>query len=403
MKKSEELSVLFFIKKTKLLKNGEAPIFVRIYNNFKRVEFGMKYSVPPKHWDNEKQEVKNKYSQYTLINSKIEDVRKQISSIVYFYKMEECEISPQIVKDKLLGKTKSRKTILGIFKEHNEKVHKLKGIDFAPDTVQRYDTSLMHTKDFIKWKYNREDLYLDEINQQFISNYELYFKTVRNCAHNTTIKYIKNFKKIIRIALDNKWIQNDPFSNIKYKLKQVDATYLTEEELNLIRKKEIGFSRIAQVRDVFLFCAFTGLAFADVKGLRLEHVSTDKDGITWLHKRRQKTEQMSSIFLIDSAKEILAKYANDPVLQIEGKLLPVLSNQKMNAYLKEIADICGINKNITTHCARHTFATTVALGNNVPIEVVSKTLGHSTIKMTQRYAQTTENLIKKNMSKIANY
>ncbi len=241
---------------------------------------------------------------------------------------------------------------------------------------------------------------LDELNQQFVKDYELYLKTVRNCNHNSATKYLKNFKKIVRIALANNWMEKDPFASIKFKLKPVDAVYLDKYELQLIMNKEIKIGRIDQVRDTFLFCCFTGLAFSDVKGLKQEHLSTDDDGCLWINKKCQKTNQLSTIFIIDGAKKIIEKYKDHPACQLNGVVLPVLCNQKMNAYLKEIADICGINKDISTHTARHTFATTVALGNNMSMEVVSKTLGHSNIKMAQRYARTTQELIKNNMQKI---
>jgi len=209
----------------------------------------------------------------------------------------------------------------------------------------------------------------------------LYFKKVRNCAHNTTVKYLKNFKKIVRIALDNDWMKKDPFATIRFKLKPVDAVYLTNEELDCLIHKEISIERLRQVRDVFVFCCFTGLAFCDVKSLKREHISTDVNGITWIHKKRTKTKQMSTIFIIDAAKDLMKKYEKQPDLIEKSAILPVLNNQKMNAYLKEICTLCGINKPISTHTARHTFATTVALENNIPLEVVSKTLGHVTTQV----------------------
>jgi len=272
---------------------------------------------------------------------------------------------------------------------------KLIGIEFAPDTVQRYETSYMHTKDFIRWQYKREDMALEELNHKFVINYELYLKTERNCSHNTAIKYLRNFKKIVRIALANGWLKKDPFATVKFKLKPVDAIFLTKVELDTIINKAFEIDRLRQVRDVFIFSCFTGLAFSDVKSLRLEHFSTDKNGIAWIHKKRKKTNQMSTIFVIDAAKKLIDRYKDWPELMEKGAVLPVLSNQKMNAYLKEIAVLCSIFKQISTHTARHTFATTVTLENNIPIEVVSKSLGHSSTKMTQRYARTPEALIKK--------
>lgn len=398
----ESIKVICFIKKTKRLKNGEAPIFIRITLDNERDEFGVKKSVNPKYWNNDRQLVKDSCPNAPEINNLLNEYRNRIHTYYQVMKMDKQAATPRILKEKILGKKESKHTILKIFQDHNDNAKKLAGIDFASDTVQRYETSYMHTRDFIRWQYKREDIALEELNQQFIKQYELYLKTVRNCSHNTTIKYLKNFKKIIRIALANNWLKQDPFASVKFKLKPVDAIFLTKDELEKIRTKEITIERIAQVKDIFLFCCFTGLAFSDVKSLKKEHISVDAEGITWIHKKRQKTNQMSTIFLIEAAKQILGKYKNHPEVIEKGFLLPVISNQKMNAYLKELADLCGIEKPISTHSARHTFATTVTLENNISLEVVSKSLGHSNIKMTQRYARTTENLIKKNMQNIAN-
>ncbi|WP_010661904.1 site-specific integrase [Marinilabilia salmonicolor] len=397
----KNVKILFFIKRTKLLKNGEAPIFVRITINKERTEFAAKKSLKPKYWSDVQEKVKRTAPNAEEINEALNKTKKRLLSIIDYLSYEEEPVTPRLVQERFLGKKEQRRTILKIFKEHNDNAKKLVGIDFAPGTVERYETSYKHTRDFIRWRYKQEDLALDDLNQQFVKDYELYFKTERNCGHNSTTKYLKNFKKIVRIALANGWMKKDPFATIKFKLNQVDAVYLTDEELEAIRKKELHIERIDQVRDIFLFCCYTGLAFSDVKTLKPEHLATDKDGFLWIHKKRQKTNQMSTIFVIDAARRLLEKYQNKPELQDKDILLPVLSNQKMNSYLKEIADLCGIEKAISTHTARHTFATTVALENDMPLEVVSKTLGHSNIKMTQRYARTTENLIKKNMQKIA--
>ncbi len=397
----ENVKILFFIKRTKLTRNGEATIFIRITINKERTEFSLKRKVLPKLWCDKTERIKGRTELASELNQFIDQYKKKVLSYIDFMVLDDQEITARIIQERLMGKKEKRRTILKIFQEHNENARKLMGIDFAPDTVQRYETSYMHTKDFIKLQYKREDMALDELNHQFVKNYELYLKTERKCAHNTTIKYLKNFKKIVRIALANNWMKKDPFASIKFKLKQVDAIYLTNEELQQLINKKILIKRIAQVRDVFLFCCFTGLAFADVKSLKAEHLSVDINGTTWIHKKRTKTDQISTIFVIEAANKIIKKYEDNPQVMEKNALLPVLSNQKMNAYLKEIADLCRINKPISTHTARHTFATTVALENNIPLEVVSKTLGHSNTKMTQRYARTTENLIKKNMEKIA--
>lgn len=400
MSETENLKTLCFVKKTKLLKNGEAPIFIRVTLGHDRAEFGIKKSVLPKLWDDTAQRVKKTSPTSSEINTMLDNYLLNIKSIVDYLKFTQDIISPQEIINKIHGKKEQRRTILQVFGEHNAKTAKLLGIDYAKSTVQRYETCYAHTQDFIRWKFKRDDYPLDQLNQQFIKDYEFYLKTERKCNHNSATKYLKNLKKIVRIALANNWLTQDPFATIQFKYKPVDAVFLSEVELEQILKKEIKIERLALVKDIFVFCCFTGLAFSDVKGLKKEHLSTDKEGFLWINKRREKNNQMSTIFVIDGARRIIEKYKNHPVVMNENLVLPVLSNQKMNGYLKEIADICGVQKSVTTHTARHTFATTVALGNNIPIEVVSKTIGHSSIKMTQRYARTTETLIKKNMEKI---
>lgn len=395
------MRTLCFIKKTKLLKNGEAPIFIRITMGSERSEFGTKRSVLPNRWDDSLQRVKGNTPIASEINTLLSNLEQKISAAAEYLAFVQEKVSPEAVLARIHGKKETRRTILQVFEEHNSRARALVGIDFAPGTVQRYETSYKHTRDFIRWKYKKDDLPLEALSHQLIRDYELYLKTERKCNHNSATKYLKNFKKIVRIALANRWLENDPFASIKFTLKPVDAVYLTEQELGAVMQKELRVERVAQVRDVFLFCCFTGLAFSDVKGLKKEHLSRDSDGSRWIHKKRQKTNQLSTIFVIEAAWRILEKYKHHPMVLDKDMLLPVLSNQKMNSYLKEVMDLCGIDKPISTHTARHTFATTVALSNSIPIEVVSKTLGHSSIKMTQRYARTTENLIKKNMQKIA--
>ncbi|MBI5539544.1 MAG: site-specific integrase [Bacteroidia bacterium] len=261
------------------------------------------------------------------------------------------------------------------------------GKDFAPETVERYETSLMHTENFIKLFYKKTELPISQINHKFITDYELYFKTERNCSHNTTMKYIKNFRKIIRIALANGIIKTDPFSNFKMTIKKVDREYLNEEELEILLNKKFDFQRLEQVRDCFLFSCFTGLAHSDLKRLTKENIVTGTDGKLWVKINRKKTNNLSSIPILPITKSLIEKYAYNEYCMTHNVLLPVYTNQRMNAYLKELALICKINKNLSSHIARHTFATTVTLNNDVPIETVSKILGHSSINMIKIYAR----------------
>ena len=211
---------------------------------------------------------------------------------------------------------------------------------------------------------------------------------------------MKNFKKIIRVALANEWIIKDPFSKIKLTFKKVEKFFLTEEELKTIIDKKFHIERLQHVKDIFIFGCFTGLAYVDIKKLTPENLVVGPDGKKWINTMRTKTGSKSNIPLLPITEGIIEKYHDDPYCVIHNVLLPVLSNQKLNSYLKEIADICGINKTLTTHIARHTFATTVTLNNDIPIETVSKMLGHSSIKMTQTYARLLDKKVGQDMEKL---
>ncbi len=276
------------------------------------------------------------------------------------------------------------------------------GKDFAPATVKRYETTRSHLKEYILFQYKEQDVTLKSVNHEFITGFEHYLKTKHKCNHNTAVKYVRNFRKIINLALKNDWISRDPFRNIHMRMQRVDRDYLTKTELEIMRQKEFKMERLSKVRDIFVFCCFTGLAFSDVKRLSKDHLQESNDGSKRIVIKinRVKTDTPCRIPLMSIPVAIIDKYKDDLYCQKHGVLLPLPSNQKMNAYLKEIADQCGINKNLSTHIARHTFATTVTLANGIPIEIVSKMLGHSNIATTEIYARILNASIDKEMSKL---
>ncbi|MCF0075706.1 site-specific integrase [Dyadobacter sp. CY261] len=279
-------------------------------------------------------------------------------------------------------------------------MEQLIGIDYAYATFQRYQTSLQRTENFLKWKFKVPDVHLADLNYQFISDFEFYLKTVCSCGHNSTMKYLSNFKKIVLICVKNDWLHKDPFFAYRMPKIGVDRVALSAEELLTIIKKKFITERLRLVRDIFVFSCYTGLAYVDVQKLRRSEIIIGIDGGQWLQIKRQKTESRSSIPLLPEAITILNKYENHPQCASTSRLLPVLSNQKMNAYLKEIADVCGIEKNIMFHLARHTFATTVTLSNGVPIESVSKMLGHRDLRTTQLYAKVIDSKISEGMKRL---
>lgn len=238
---------------------------------------------------------------------------------------------------------------------------------------------------------------MKEIKYQFIVDFENYLRTECNCNANTTAKFIQFFKRIIIIARNNGWMQHDPFANYKIRIKKVDRGYLTEEELQKIKQKELTIDRLIKVRDIFIFSCFTGLAYVDAKNLTYDNIKKGVDGNLWIITKREKTDTPVTVPLMSIPLEIIEKYRNK---QPNCKVLPLLTNQKMNSYLKEIGDLCEIEKNLTFHLARHTFASTTTLAKGVSIEAVSKMLGHTNIKTTQIYARVTENMISNEMHKL---
>lgn len=392
-------TVLYYIKRAKKHKDGKFPVYARITVNGMRAEFVVNASIEETHWDNKLGKVKGNSKQAKEVNAYLEMVKVNIA--IKKRELEEtgAQITALQLRGAYLGLDLSSRTILSIFKDHNAMIEGLVNKDFAPGTLERYNTCLKHIEDFMKLKYNRSDMNLYEITPMFIRNFEYYLKISRTCSNNTTIKYIKNFKKIVRIALANGWMKSDPFATISYHLDDVDTAYLTEEELNLLINKHFEIERLQLVKNIYVFCCFTGLAFVDVLSLKYSDIE-DKNGKLWINKKRQKTKNWCTIPMLEPAIKLMDQYRENPRCIANGTVLPVISNQKMNAYLKEIADICRIKKNLSTHTARHTFATTVTLANQVSMEVVSKMLGHSSINMTKKYARVVDDLVSRDMQKL---
>jgi len=399
--KRSTFSVAFYVRKTRINKPGESPISVRVTVDGVRADTVAKKMVKPQLWDTARGKAVEHTAYTKELNMYLDSLRAKFIRIHRDMEQDGEEyITAQAIVNRYLGRDKpERHTLLEVFREHNEKCRALSGIDMAPATVERYETSLKHTREFIQHTYNRDDIYLDELDRQFIEDYEFYLKTVRKCAHNTTTKYLKNFKRIIHVALNKEWLKKDPFQGIRFSLQPVKRDFLEKHEIEKMYRKEISIERLSQVRDIFIFCCFTGLAFTDVKQLGPEHISTDLNGNKWIRKARQKTKNVCHIPLMDIPVTIIEKYKDYPHFQEKGALLPVLCNQKMNAYIKEIATICGINKNLSTHCARHTFAT-LMLAHGVTIDNVAKMLGHSDTKMTRHYAKVLDSSIMRDMQQV---
>ncbi len=391
---------MFYIRRTKLTREGEAPILLRLTVNGIRTEIHIKKTVQPSLWSAAKGKAIEKNHHCKELNLYLDSVRLRLMKLQREMEVDGVLVTAHSLIDRYLGKDQpERHTLMEVFRDHNKKCKKLEGIDMAPATVLRYETSLRHTLEFMQHTYRRDDIYLDELNRQFVKDYEFWLKTERKCCHNTAAKYLKNFKKIVLIAMEKEWLERDPFAGLKFTLEDVERDFLESHEIEMMWRKQIGIERLEQVRDIFMFCSLSGLSFSDVKQLRPEHIATDTHGNKWIRKARQKTRNMCNIPLMEIPLQIIEKYRDYPYCVAHGVLLPVLSNQKYNSYLKELADICGIKKKISSHVARHTFGT-YALANGVSIESVAKMLGHTDTKMTRRYARVLDSTILREMSGI---
>ena len=400
--KRNTLSVLFIIKKAKLLKNGEAPICMRITVNKRVVEVMIKRSIPVDLWNQKKECSKGKDRVATELNHYINTIRAKVLQIHRELEIDNKPITADTIKDCFYGRDKVQRSLLEVYAEHNEKCRALIGKEYTESTVTKFDTSINRLKEYIRSCYHRDDIMLAELDGQFIRDFDFWLKTDKHCQNNSALKHLKNLKKVVRIALANDWIKKDPFYGIHFKQEEVNVEFLSREELDVLMNKGFTIKRLEQVRDIFVFCCFTALAFVDVQQLSREHLIKDNNGTLWIRKARQKTNQMCNIPVLSIPQRILRKYEDNAECIKKGVLLPVISNQRMNAYLKEIVDLCSITKRLTTHVARHTAATVVFLANDVSMENVSKILGHSNIRMTQHYAKVLDSSIMRDMVNVKN-
>ncbi|MDR6943642.1 site-specific recombinase XerD [Mucilaginibacter pocheonensis] len=383
----KSFGLMFFLKQPKNQNETLRFIYVKITVDGKATELSTKRKCELSRWNTAAgRESGNKESTKEL-NYYLDTLEQMIYQAKRSLNDSDKPVSGQAIKDIINGVTEKPRMILDVFKHHNDQMKALEGIDYASGTIGRYEISMQHTKDFIRWMYKIDDKPIKELNYEFISQYAFWLKTVRKCNHNSTMKYLANFKKVVLICVKNRWLPADPFANFKLTKKEVEKIALTELELKKVIERKFETERLDLVRDIFVFSCYTGLAYADVKNLKRSDIKDGVDGKEWIFINRKKTNSASHLPLLAQAKKILSKYREHSRCADSGYALPILTNQKMNSYLKEIADSCKINAELTFHIARHTFATTVTLNNGVSIEAVSKMLGHSSIRQTQHYAK----------------
>jgi site-specific recombinase XerD len=392
-----KITVHIYAKTSKANKNGQLPIYFRLTVNGERFEFSTKKFVEKSKWSSEQSKMKGNSDEARTLNNYLDLIKSKVFDIQMELLHKNEKLSIENFKSRLTGTHERERMIIPIYQSHNDKIKDLIGNGYAYGTLERFKISLKHLQEFILWKYNVSDISINKIDYAFVTEFEFYLRSVKKCNNNTAVKYVRNFRKIIKICLDNDWLDKDPTTRYEGKMKEVERDFLTEEELLKIYNKKISSERLQLVRDIFIFSCYTGLAYIDVKGLKKDHIGIGIDGEKWIFKNRQKTETKSKIPILPIAEEIIEKYSNHPKCLNENSIMPILTNQKMNAYLKEIGDLCDISKEITFHMARHTFATSVTLSNGVPIETVSKMLGHKNLHTTQHYAKVLDKKVSEDM------
>jgi site-specific recombinase XerD len=379
--------LLFYLRKQKNFKGGPMAIYMRITVNGKRADMSAGRECDPAKWNSQAGRAIGTKEETRALNNYLDSLQTKVRNAHQALIDTKQRITTESLQNQFNGKAEKSRYLMQLFTEHNAKVKALIGNGFEANTLKGYNTSEKHLTAFLQKEYGKTDIEISQLDYAFITGFEFYLKAECKCSGVSAAKYIKHLKKIVNHCIANSWLTINPFINYKSTAKAKERTYLTQPELDSIANKKLSIERLQQVRDIFVFCCYTGLSYADVKKLKRSEIAIGMDGERWIFTSRQKTDTSSRIPILPVALEILDRYKDHPQCENKGLLLPVLSNQKMNAYLKEIADLCDIVKHLTFHLARHTFATTVTLSNNVPIETVSKMLGHTNIKTTQHYAK----------------
>lgn len=383
---------------------GERTVYMRITIGGTNCEISTRRRCKATDWNVAAGRVRGKTEDAKSVNSYLDVLQRKAYEIRKQLFDDGKAVTATNIKTILQGGQirEHRHMLMEIFKHHNDQISQLVGQEYSAATLERYKTSYKHTLSFLQSKYKVTDKDIAELDFEFISEYEFWLKSTRKCDHNTTMKYLSNFRKIVNRCIRNGWLHRDPFMGFRMTKREVERTALTASDLQTLAARQFSTERLSVVRDIFLFSCYSGLAYADVKKLKRSEIIVGIDGEKWLISKRQKTDIAAHIPLLPPAINIIEQYSTHPQCNLENKVLPVLSNQKMNAYLKEIADLCGIQKNLTYHIARHTFATTVTLSNGVPIETVSRMLGHRNLKTTQHYAKILDKKISEDMKALRN-
>ncbi|GAA4915278.1 site-specific integrase [Mucilaginibacter defluvii] len=396
----KSFGILFYLRKQRNEASNLQYIILRVTVDGVAREMSVKRSWPSSRWNPKANRALGSKEDARTLNEFLDVVQAN----VYAARQKLLETGQMLTAEAVIeivsGAAQRRRGLMALFKKHNEELEKLIGKGVAKGTWTNFNTSYRHLGTFLNKEYGTDEINIISLNLEFVKKFYNWLRVEKNLKHNSALKNIANMKKIVITCVDNGWLKVDPFVKFDLSREEVQTTFLVKEEIQAIAEKVFVNQRLARVRDVFIFCCFTGLAFADVKQLKKSEVSIGIDSQLRIYKGRQKTGTPSFIPLLPITMKILKKYEQDPECLGKDQLLPVLSNQKYNAYLKEIGDLCGIEKELKTHVARHTFGTSVTLANNVPLESIKEMMGHKSLRQTLHYAKVSGLKVSQDMAKL---
>ena len=392
------LKIKMIAHKGKPNKSGRVPILMQLTIGQQTCHISTKQNILPEKWGDGKPIGHTREDQ--AITAVLEEIRTKAYNKFLQLQGQNINVTPERLKQALLGKDQVQpRGYVEIFDQWLVEYSKMVGITTSKRTLDKYILVRNRLQDYIASQLGVKDISLEEVTPKFLSNFDNYLRIEYNMANNHAMKIRQKLRTIYKVAIDNGWVSKNPFSTVKIHFDPVERDVLTKSELTALIQTDMIFDRLEKMRDVFVFACFTGLAHCDVAGLTKENIITDEAGQVWLKTHRQKTSEVVDIPLLEIPQLIIKKYQG--MKELNGKLLPTLTNSCSNLYLKEVAVRCGINKTLTFHMARHTFATTVTLSNGVPIESVAKMLGHRNIRTTQIYAKVIKDKLAEDMNNLA--
>ncbi len=393
---NHNFKILFLLQNNRTNSKNEKPIYCRITLNGQRKQFSTGINIEEIHWNSKSKEVLKTHKFSSVFNSQIENTKSKLQNIFLFFQFQEQSFTADDILDKYLGKNlKKEESVLSYYLKYLDKLRKLIGIEIKENTYSKFFYVSKHLERFILWKYNKKDVPLKDLNLQFLDDFDFYLKTEKKQEQITINKTIQRFRAPIKLAISEGYLDRDPFILHKTKKVRKEVLFLTTEELKVLESKPILQQRLVIIKDLFVFCCYSGLPFNEMSNLRKRNIVIGFDNSNWIMMKREKTQRQISVPVLPKAQEIIDKYNNS-----ENELIfPRISNQKFNSYLKEIGGIIGIEKNLTHHIARKTFASTILLYNDVPMEIVSELLGHSNLLITQ---ESYGKVVQKKVSQVMN-